>query len=825
MTARERAEDLFHEARSLPADVDRYAWIAMRCPGESELIAEVASLLEAHAEVGRAMKPRVEEPPAEVPGALFGPYRPVALIGRGGMSTVYRAVREGAPFEQSVALKILAPFLGGAEFVRRFETECRLLAQLEHLNITRLLDGGVAANGQSYLVTELVQGERFDSYSDSRRLSIPVRLQLFLQLCEAVDYAHRNLIVHRDLKPANVLIHQDGVVKLLDFGTATLLAAERQETITRARMLTPRYASPEQLRAERVGTASDIYSLGIILYELLTGAWPFGDAESLVTELNRATGRIAPRPLPGAVTAESAAARGTAPRQLERLLKGDVAAIALKALEDDPARRYATVRELTGDLRSYLAGHAVRARGYALTYRARRFIGRNRFRIVAGAAVAAFLSAAGIYSVSQYGREQRRLAELRTLSESYLSDVYREVEKLPGSTKACFAIVERARNSLDALFAESPRDPRTRRALAAAYLQLAELEGEPFHINLGNTQGAIEHFEKARQVVAAASDRESQALWIRGQIGLAGLQVRSGAYRNAAAALRATIPVAQKLAAAAPRMSVNGKSVATLYIRAQILLGHALLRDADVDRNVDHVRDALRTFEEACEIAGQLSRVEPALIRTAGVASQYAGYAFELLGDFTHDVAYYERGLDAHRRGMESARREFEASPAPQTQRDYADTLGDYGWCQHLCHRREAIATISEAVALMKSVSEADPESEEARLDFANVLARLGAAEVESNRIDAGLEHLAKAQSLIQLPGQIRASDRELVVLFARIQESRAKALGIRGQSAEAAAALKQAVDAARAGHSVPDWRLAELEQQCSLFRGVRKKS
>src|SRR5271170_317836 len=188
----------------------------------------------------------------------------------------------------------MAAHLGGPEFLRRFEIERQMLATLNHNNITGLLDGGVSSTGDPYLITEYVEGQPLDRYADERKLDVDARLGLFLQVLEAVDYAHRNLIVHRDLKPGNILVNGEGTVKLLDFGTASLLAQQSDFTLTRVRMLTPRYASPEQLTGERLHIATDIYSLGVILYELLCGGWPFGDPNSLFSELNRATGDVTP---------------------------------------------------------------------------------------------------------------------------------------------------------------------------------------------------------------------------------------------------------------------------------------------------------------------------------------------------------------------------------------------------------------------------------------------------------------------------------------------------------------------------------------------------
>ena len=268
-----KIESLFHQALAMPADAERLAWLTAHCAGDPELLREVSSLLTARAQLEAAVP---QAPPA--PLALFGAYRAVHLLGRGGMSAVYLAERADGQFQQTVAVKVMAGYLADRDFFRRFEAERQFLAVLNHPNITRLLDGGISSSGEPFLVTEYVDGQTIDRHCEERKLALDARLRLFLQICAAVDYAHRGLIVHRDLKPGNILVNSEGQVKLLDFGTASLTeGSQNAPTITRLRMMTPRYASPEQLRGERVNISTDVFSLGVILYELLTGAWPFGD--------------------------------------------------------------------------------------------------------------------------------------------------------------------------------------------------------------------------------------------------------------------------------------------------------------------------------------------------------------------------------------------------------------------------------------------------------------------------------------------------------------------------------------------------------------------
>ncbi|HTS47523.1 MAG TPA: protein kinase [Bryobacteraceae bacterium] len=412
----ERIEFLFHQALLLPPGVQRVPWLEAQCGGDQGLLREVISLLDAHAEMKRSASiPACREP--EIPEAQFGAYRADQLIGHGGMSAVYRAHRADGQFEQTVALKVMAPYLAGSEFLRRFETERQLLATLNHNNITRLIDGGVSSAGDPYLITEYIKGQTIDRYCDERRMSVPLRLRIFLQVARAVDYAHRNLIVHRDLKPGNILVDEEGTVKLLDFGTASLLAAKGDITLTRLHMLTPRYASPEQLRGERVGIASDVFSLGVVLYELLTGAWPFGDPGSVLTELNRATSDVQAKPLAAVITDHAAEQRSVTKEQLRRALAGDLSAIVLKALDTDPARRYELASQFAADVEGFLDGHPVSARPQTALYRAGKFVRRRWLPVGAAAVFVGGLLAATTVAIYQARQARAQAARAQRMTD------------------------------------------------------------------------------------------------------------------------------------------------------------------------------------------------------------------------------------------------------------------------------------------------------------------------------------------------------------------------------------------------------------------------
>ena len=380
-------ETIFHQAAAVEESV-RGETLTRLCESDIALRVEVEAMLAASDREGLSA-PRSTEPAADLAGRRVGNYRLERMLGEGGMGAVYLASRADGQFEQLAAVKLLAAYLRGEFFTDRFRVERQALANLNHPKVTRLLDSGVTPEGDPYLVMEYVDGQPIDEYCDQNRLSIHERIRLFLQVCEAVEYAHRNRIVHRDLKPGNIFVTREGAVKLLDFGTAKLLAIEEGDiTRTRFRMMTPRYASPEQLRGESVTHQTDVYSLGIVLYELLTGAWPFGDPTSAVAGLERAIREVDPRPPGRTITQESAEARSTSAAKLSRTIDGDLANITLKAIPADARQRYGSVEELANDLKNYLDGKPVLARRQTLAYRAGKFVRRNRVATaVAGIAV------------------------------------------------------------------------------------------------------------------------------------------------------------------------------------------------------------------------------------------------------------------------------------------------------------------------------------------------------------------------------------------------------------------------------------------------------
>ena len=470
-----RIDELFAAALDVEPS-EREAFVRRASDGDEELCREVLALLESADEAEAAIGDSVDTFAAPLladldadafaddgtlpPGIRVGPYRIVQEIGRGGMGVVYLAERADDEFRKRVALKVVKRGMDTDEVLRRFRHERQILASLEHPNIARLLDGGATADGRPYLVMEHIEGEPIDEYCDRRRLGIRERLELFRAVCGAVQHAHQRLVVHRDIKPSNILVTDSGEPKLLDFGIAKLLdesdADAAPRTRTGVRLLTPEYASPEQVRGEPVTTASDVYALGVVLYRLLSGRPPYQVRGLSVAAAERVIEQEPPPPSVAAVRsaeasegeadaraadtpADIARARRTTPDALRRTLRGDLDAIALKALSKDPQRRYDSPARLADDIGRYLAGLPVTARAPGTAYVASRFIRRHRAGVAAAAAFVLLLAGSAAALAVAQSRTARALAlaeqERATAEEvaSFLESMFSAANPLAAS--------------------------------------------------------------------------------------------------------------------------------------------------------------------------------------------------------------------------------------------------------------------------------------------------------------------------------------------------------------------------------------------------------
>ncbi|WP_051670516.1 serine/threonine protein kinase [Bryobacter aggregatus] len=534
--------------------------------------------------------------PTVLIGRRFGAYKIEEEIGRGGMGAVYRASRADDAFHKTVAIKIIS---GGAilseSALDSFRRERQILAQLEHPHIARLLDGGATDDSLLYLIMEFVDGQPLDTYVEQRKLGVEEILKLFLAVCRAVAFAHRNLVVHRDLKPSNIMVKADGDVKLLDFGIAKVLSPNRDETATVAVRLTPEFASPEQIRGEPISTASDVYSLGVLLFHVLTGgARPY-----------RATSQAVPDLLQAVLDSEAPKPSSVAPAHLAKKLRGDLDRITLKAMAKEPSRRYASVDQLREDIERHLSGRPIHAQADDWTYRAMKFVRRNRLAVSAAAVIALTMVAGGLTTLwqgriaqeqraeaiaarqvaeeqrktaeaqrrlaiaaQQQADAQRRLAERRTaealgeraksdsryqnvrsLATAVLFDVNETLRDVPGAGPARKQAVLAALKHLESLSEKSKDDPSLTADLAGAYEQVGDIMESLFADSKDGASMAIPAYLKAvrlRQTVLRRSADESLRL-SEVQRRLGNAQLNAGQVTPATQSYRQSLATAMSL--------------------------------------------------------------------------------------------------------------------------------------------------------------------------------------------------------------------------------------------------------------------------------------
>ena len=479
-----RIRTLFEEALERTPE-DRSAFLGQVTGDDRELRAEVEALLAAHTETGETFSPALLEQiglgdagDGAVAGVQVGPYELFRRIGIGGMGAVYEAVRADDQYRKRVAIKLLKLGAPGELAIRRLRFERQILANLDHPNIAALLDGGVTDHGHPYLVMEYVEGSPITVYCDDRQLGLHARVALFFQVCAAVRHAHQQLVVHRDLKPANIFVTEDGRVKLLDFGIAKLLRDPEPgetppATFGTALAFTPDYASPEQVRGQAVGTAADIYALGVVLFELLTGRRPFAlgglpqaDAARVICET--------PAPRPSTV-AEAAAARGErSAKRLRARLAGDLDAIVSTALRKEPERRYGSVEQFAADLERWSNGHPVLARPDRFGYRAAKFIGRRRLELAAAGLVAVTLLGGVVTTARQAARAEAERARTGAINEFLLTMLGAADPGSLGPDATVRAVLDSAALRADALADQPDLEAEVRVAIGRTYLGLGE---------------------------------------------------------------------------------------------------------------------------------------------------------------------------------------------------------------------------------------------------------------------------------------------------------------------------------------------------------------
>jgi tetratricopeptide (TPR) repeat protein len=455
----QRIQELFDAANRLPPG-ERSHFLGERCGDDHALRQELERMLSS--EDSGVIHEIVQEAAASVEirdewkGRRVGPYRIIDTIGHGGMGAVYRAARDDQSFDKQVAVKFLAVGTETPEALLRFRQERQILANLEHPNIARLIDGGDTEDGRPYIVLEYVQGEPITTYCRRRNLPPRARLDLFLRVCAAVEYAHRSLVIHRDLKPGNILVTGDGEPKLLDFGIAKLLNPAGDGTATMFQAMTPQYASPEQVTGGAVSTVTDVYALGVILYELMTGRYPYKIETSAPSEILRTVCHTEPGP-PG--------------------LKNEIDHVILMAIRKEPERRYPSVESLSQDIRRYLEHYPVAARPDTIWYQARKYARRHRLALAVAATLVVSLGLGVLAERRQAQIARERFDLVRGLANRFVFDVYDSLVNVPAATEARRKVVETAKEYLDRLSLRAGQDAGFLADLSVAYDRLANVEG------------------------------------------------------------------------------------------------------------------------------------------------------------------------------------------------------------------------------------------------------------------------------------------------------------------------------------------------------------
>jgi serine/threonine protein kinase len=714
-------------------------------------------------------------------GQRIDEYQLLETIGSGGMGSVYLAEHEGEGFSQKVAIKLIKRGMDTSAVLKRFLMERQILANLEHPFIGRMLDGGSTKEGLPYFVMEYVDGVSIKTYCDSNRLGTKHRLLLFIKVCSAVTYAHQNLVVHRDLKPSNILINKDGDPKLLDFGIAKLLSPDwntssEAATATQFRILTPEYASPEQFRGEITTTVTDVYSLGVVLYELLTGARPYRFdgmnsaeiGEALQSQEPRKPSTAAAYPAIAATVAEFGNKTGEmdgstsgVPRSRtdSRALIGDLDNIVLKAIRREPERRYASVQELADDIRRHLDGLPVTATADTFSYRVGKFVSRHRAAFSAASVVGFLLIFSTSFAIWQAFRanEQRAIAEkrfndVRTLANSLMFDVHDSIKDLPGATPARKLLVDRALNYLDELAKEARHDMTLQSELASGYEKIGDVQGNPMGPNLGEADAAIESYNKAlaiRELLAsdpAKQDEQYAAAMLHSKLYRV-MQVRN----DLAAAefhCREAIGRLEGLTAAQPANLLNRVTMARFHLELADLL--VSKKGGDIDEAIENYRksisigSAIPITDEANEKAPDGLSLNEKILSVTQMAYRRLGQRFELQKNPAEALDAYLKALDASEKLLAAGN-----PRKPLAEFVRAISLGNAGRLQAaIGNTDDGLAKALEMLKICEKAVAEDPQNYLAAGELSNAHGTLGYVFFQRGDFPKALENYRRARQM-----------------------------------------------------------------------------
>lgn len=802
------------------APESRDGWIATICAGDEILRTEVGRLLARQKPAAQFLE---ESPLAAVAesngrsmiGEHIGLYKIISEIGRGGMGAVYLAERDDARFTRRVALKLIKRGMDTDFVVERFCNERQILASLDHPNIAGLIDGGATEADLPYFIMEYIEGRPITEYANEHSLSTAERLKLFRTVCSAVQYAHQNLVIHRDLKPSNILVTKDGEPKLLDFGIAKLLqadgVAETELTATAVRVMTPEYASPEQVKGERITTASDVYALGVLLYELLTGQRPYRVKSRQPEEIAKAICEQEPdKPSVAVTRGRPETETGKINRQStigNRQLKGDLDNIVLMALRKEPQRRYASAEQFSEDIRRHLEGLPVIACKATLSYRASKFVQRNKIGVAAAAIILVTL-VGGIIGTAceahkarvQSARAEKRFNEVRQLAHSVLFDYHDAIAVLPGSTAVRQRLVKDALQYLDNLSKETGNDTSLLRELAGAYEKVAAIQGGVAmsghgtllsSSNLGDMPGALESLRKAltireRLFALDPRNKEVQQELAFCYVTIGFLHVLNGPPDKAVENLRKGMPIMEALVQANPADEDLQYKLWNVYLALAKALGSPAVP------NLGDTDGALVYMNKAQTLGTDLMSKHPTNLAYLNMDSSMQG----AYGAIQFGAGRKQEALESYKKNAATAQEIVNRDPSNTFyRRQLAVSLGNVGNTMlDMNDKAGALDTFRQALTIYESMVAADPNDADilknSAVGYRNVATALGTG----NRIEA-LNNFHKA---LQVLAELVAKDptnadyrRQWATTFLLLSRSQSQANDLSGAVESALKGIK----------------------------------
>ena len=725
-----------------------------------------------------------EDAPDFYVGKQIDSYKIIKEIGQGGMGTVYLANRADGSFDKPVAVKLIKRGMDTNAVLKRFVMERRILANLEHPNIAGLLDGGSTADGLPYLVMEYVDGEPITKFCNSHRYSTAERLELFRKVCSAISHAHQKLVVHRDIKPSNVLVTADGTPKLLDFGIAKLLLPDwsvdtNEATATMFRVMTPEYASPEQIQGLPITTASDVYSLGVVLYELLTGARPYKIDSRMRDEAARIV--LTEEPIRPSSAVSRALSLGEVHtfengvhktngegfgetrnvRSEVRSLKGDLDNIILKALSKEPERRYQSVQEFSEDIRRHQVGLPVNATADTTRYRLKKFVNRHRVGVLAGSLIALTLVVAtaattwqAVVAQRQRERAEHRFEQVRRLTHTILFEYYDQTIKLPGSTPLLEKMVQDTAVYLDNLAAESAGDASLQSEIATAYQRIGDVQGNPYQGNLGNIKGATASYQKSLEIREKLVADDPQNAVLRRDLAKSyessgDMLWRIGEYDRALDAYQKSYKIHAESEAAATGTVEDRYEVA----RARHRIGQALSRKFDLDGALESFRLAQEKFQETVAIAPNVPKYRRGM-----------GSALAKIGDIAAAKHEWQTALENHRKTLDIWSELSLAEPQKANlKRDVALITDRVSMdLEKLGNLSDGLKGQLRAVELQKEIAAADPRNVQYSSELGLYLVHLGAIRAKLNDRERAIENVRHGLNILQQHADASPEDIDL---------------------------------------------------------------